>query len=165
MNLFVIIILVILVGMMAQGYKRGMVKEIISFVSLILLCIIVVLIGSGLQSYMQKEVLGVVAAVLLLALLGIAHHLMNIFFFSAKMITKLPVISWLDKILGIVAGIAETVLILWTIYALIMTFGLGMLGQQILAYTEENTVLIWLYQNNYLAVWISKFSSNFSFLH
>ena len=62
MNLLVIIVLIVLIWKIAEGYKRGMVKEIISFISLIVLCVIAVLIGSGLQSYSEGEYAGVAAA-------------------------------------------------------------------------------------------------------
>lgn len=164
MNILAIIVLIVLICKIVNGYKRGMVKEIISFISLIVLCIVVILVGAGLQSYLKKEFVTVAVAVLLLGILGIVHHLLGVVFFSAKMIVKLPVVHWLDKLLGMVVGALETVLILWTIYALIMTFGLGMVGQQILDYTEENAVLSWLYRYNYLAAWISSVSSKINFI-
>ena len=42
MNWLLIIVAVILVWRIAEGVRRGMVKEIISFVSLIVLCLVVV---------------------------------------------------------------------------------------------------------------------------
>lgn len=164
MNLLTIIILIVLVCKILDGYRKGMVREIISFISLIIMCIVVVLIGTGLQSYIQKEFVGVVTAVLLLSVLGIAHHLLGVVFFSAKMLSKLPVVHWLDKILGMAVGALETVLILWTIYAFIHSFGLGMIGQLILSYTQENEILSWLYQHNYLAGWIGQLGEKISFI-
>lgn len=159
-----IIVLLFLFGKVVDGYKKGMVKEIISFITLIIMCVVVVLIGSGLRSYVEKEYAGVVVAVLLLCILGIAHHLLGVLFFSVKLLTKLPIVHWVDKLLGIVVGALETVLIIWTIYILIMKLGLGMVGQQILAYTEESPILAWLYRNNYLAVWVEHLSSQISFI-
>lgn len=151
MNILSVIVLIVLICKMAEGYKRGMVREIISFISLIVLCVVVALIGNGLQSYMEKEFLGVVIAVILLALLGIAHHLLGVVFFSAKLISRLPVIHWADKLLGVAAGALETVVILWTVFIFSMNSALGMVGQQILVYTQESPVLSWLYQYNFLA--------------
>lgn len=158
MNFLNVIVLAVMLLKIIQGYKRGMVKEIISFVSLIIMCIVVLLIGSGLQSYTEKEILGVIVAVLLLGILGIAHHFLSLIFFSAKMLSKLPVVHWADKLLGMAVGLLETVLIVWTIYAFVRVFGLGMIGQLIWAYTEESSILLWLYQNNYLAGWIEELS-------
>lgn len=164
MNLLVIIVLLVLLWKVCEGYKRGMVKEVISFVSLIVLCAVAVLIGSALQSYFQHEYVGVAVAVLLLCLVGIAHHLLGLVFFSARLISKLPVISWVNKLLGVVAGALETVLLLWTVYTFIMTFGMGSIGNMILEYTKENPVLLLLYRQNYLADWISTIRENISFI-
>lgn len=151
MNLMVLVVLFLILIKIADGYKKGMVKEIISFVSLIVMCIVVVLIGAGLHSYMKKEVLGIVVAVLLLAVLGIAHHLLQVVFFSAKLLSKLPVISWGNKVLGMVVGALEVLLLLWTLYTFIMYFGLGMVGELIIEYTSQSQLLTWVYQLNMLA--------------
>ncbi len=164
MNLLVIVVLLVLLWKVSEGYRRGMVKEIISFVSLVVLCIIAVLFASMLHSYSEHEYVGLGVAVLLLCIVGIIHHLLGLVFFSAKLISKLPVIHWADKILGVAAGALETVLLLWTVYTFIMTFGMGMIGQMILAYTEENPVLLWLYRYNYLAGWISEIRENITFI-
>ena len=164
MNILLIIMGIILICSIMDGYKKGMVKSIISFVSLIVLCIVVALIGNGLQSYFEGEFLNVVIMVLLLCILGIVHHLLGVVFFSAKMISKLPIVHWVDKLLGIVVGILETVLILWTIYTFIMFMDLGILGQQILDFTQENQILTWLYQNNYLAYLVERITSQITFL-
>lgn len=159
MNLLFIIVLILLIYNVVDGYKKGMVRQFISLVSLIVLCIVVALIGNGLQSYFEGNIVNVVIMVLLLCLVGIAHHLLGIVFFSAKMISKLPVVHWLDKLLGIAFGILETVLILWTIYTFTMMMDLGMIGQQILEYTAGNEILTWFYQHNYLAHWVEHFVS------
>ena len=64
------------------------------------------------------------------------------------MIVKLPVISFLDKLLGIVFGVCETVLILWTVYTFTMMMDMGVIGEMLLAYTEDNRILSWLYRHN-----------------
>lgn len=150
-NLMVLVVLFLLLLKIVSGYKKGMVKEIISFVSLILVCIVVVLIGAGLHSFMENEVLGVIIAVVLLAVLGIVHHLLQIVFFSAKVVSKLPIISFGNKLLGMVVGALEVVLILWTLYTFIMYFGLGMIGSLIVEYTSQSKLLTLVYQWNMLA--------------
>lgn len=165
MNLLFVIVLIVMFFNIVSGYKKGMVREIISLISLIVMCVVVALIGNGLNSYFDGEIANVIIAVLLLCLVGIVHHLLGVVFFSAKVISKLPIVSWIDKLLGMLFGIVETILILWTIYAFIMMLDMGMIGQQILVYTRENQILTWLYENNYLAVWLERLNSEISFLH
>ena len=164
LNLLTIIFLVVMLCGIVDGYKKGMVKEIISFISLIITCLVVVLLGNALSSYFDGKIINVIIMVLLLCLIGIVRHLLGVVFFSAKVISKLPIVHWLDKLLGVVVGILETVLILWTIYTFIMFMDLGMIGQQILELTQESQFLTWLYQNNYLAYLVERISSEITFL-
>jgi hypothetical protein len=151
----VLIVLVLLVFKVVDGFKKGMVKEIISLVSLLIMCVVVVLIGAGLHSYMEKKVLGIVITVLLLSLVGIAHHLLKVVFFSAKVITKLPIIHAGDKLLGMVVGALEVIIMLWTLYTFIMYFELGMIGNLIIEYTEQSKLLTFVYEYNMLAPIVS----------
>ena len=151
MNIMLILVVVCALFKIVDGYKKGMVKEIVSLVTLVVMGIMVVLISRGLHSYMEKEIVGVVIVVVLMALLGIVHHLLNVVLFSAKMISKLPVIHWLNKVLGAVFGVLEVFLILQILYVFIMYFGLGMIGQQIVEYTRESVLLTKIYQYNVVA--------------
>lgn len=164
MNILLIVLALILIWRVVESYKRGMVKEIISFVSLIVLCVAVVLLGSALSNYFEKDIISMVVAIILLLVVCIAHRLLGLVFFSAKLVSKLPVVSSFDKLLGIVIGVLETIIIIWTIYALIMSFGMGMIGQQILSYVQDSKILTALYQYNYLAKWLGVLVDKISIL-
>lgn len=155
MNLLLIIVLVLLVIKLADGYRKGMVKEIISLLSLLIMCVVVTLIGAGLYSYMQKKAVGILVTVLLLTLVGIAHHFLKIVFFSAKVIAKLPIIHTGDKWLGMLFGAVEVLVMLWTLYTFIMYFELGMIGEMILDYTQQSKILTVVYEYNLLAPIVS----------
>ena len=158
MNIFEILLLLLLAWRVVEGFKVGMVKEIISFISLVVMSVAVVLIGVALSSYTEKEMVRMVVAVILFVILCIVHRLLNLVFFSAKLISRLPVIHTADRFLGGVIGVLETVLIVWVIYALVMSFGMGVPGQQIILYTQESKILTWLYEHNYLAYGVGKLS-------
>lgn len=164
MNILLIVAALFMICKIVDGYKKGMVKEIISLVSLIVVCAVVALILRGVNSYWDKDYINVVIAVALLVVIGIAHHVLGVIFFSAKVISKLPIVSWMNKLLGMVFGILETVLILWTIYTFIMFMDLGIIGQQILVYTQESPVLTWVYEHNYLAKWLVEDASEFGMI-
>lgn len=163
MNILLIIVLVLLICKIRDGYKRGMVKEIISFVSLIILCIVLALLANGVSNYFDKKYINVALVVILLIIIAVVHHLLGILFFSAKLVVKLPIVSWADKLLGIVVGILETILILWTLYTFVMLMDLGAIGTQIVSYTKESNVLLWFYENNYLAYLLESVSSKINF--
>ena len=144
LNLLLIITAVILLCMVVDGYKKGMVRN-------------------ALSSYFDGRFFNVIITLLLLAAIGLVHHLLNVVFFSAKVISKLPIVHSLDKLLGIVVGILETVLIVWTIYAFDIFRDLGSLGQVIVDYTRDSKILTCLYENNYLAYLIEQLGQKLPF--
>ena len=158
-NVVLIIMVIILAAAVADGYKKGMVRSIISLVSLIITCGVVALLGYGVKSYFDGSIFNVIAMVLLLCLVGLVRHLLNVVFFSAKVISKLPVVSFGDKLLGILFGVLETAVILWTVYILVMMLDIGIVGQMILDSTQDSKILSWMYENNYLAYFLEQIFS------
>ena len=163
-NLLLIAVIVLAVVNVVLGYTRGMVKAMVSLVSLVVLCVVGALLANGVSSYNNGRFFHVALVIILLGAIGLAHHMLSIVFFSAKLVAKLPVISFADKLLGIVFGIFETVLILWTVYTFVMMMDLGMIEQLILSWTSENGFLTWMYQHNYLAYGLDMVLSKFSFV-
>lgn len=160
LNLLLIITAVILLCMVVDGYKKGMVRSLISLISLLITCVVLFLLGNALSSYFDGRFFNVIITLLLLAAIGLVHHLLNVVFFSAKVISKLPIVHSLDKLLGIVVGILETVLIVWTIYAFDIFRDLG---QVIVDYTRDSKILTCLYENNYLAYLIEQLGQKLPF--
>lgn len=158
-SILFIIMAVLLIYNVVDGYKKGMVRQFISFVSMIILCVILALIANGLKSYINGKILNVLLVVILLCVLGIVRHVLGVVFFSAKVVSKLPVIHGLDKIMGIAFGILQTILILWTIYTFAMMMDLGMVGSMIKSSVAGNPILEWCYRHNYLAYWVENFTS------
>lgn len=163
-NVLLIGVLILAVVNVVVGYRRGMVKAAISLISLVILCVVITLLASGISSYNDGNFFHVSLVVILLVILGVVHHLLSVVFFSAKLVTKLPVIHSADKLLGFVFGILETMLLLWTLYTFVMMMDLGMVGQFILAWTGESRVLTWMYQHNFLAYGIERLLSEFNFV-
>ena len=159
MNILLIIAAVAALYKLVDGFKKGIVKEIISLVSMVVLCLVAGLVALGAKNYMSGKIVGVVIAVFLLCLIGLAHHFLGVVFFSAKVIARLPVIHFADKLLGAVFGIFEVVLILWTIYTFIMLGNLGNMGVVagiISEYTGDSQILTWIYRHNLIAVGIER---------
>lgn len=82
--------------------------------------------------------------------MGIVHSLLGLVFFPAKLIAKLPLVRSLNKFLGAVIGILETILIIWTAYCILYTFATDVIWEQILEYVAGSRVLTFLYEHNYL---------------
>lgn len=165
-NILFIILLLILIWRIASGFQKGMVKELISFVTLIVLSLLVVLLGLGLDSYMDKEIVRTVVVVILVLILIIGYKLLDFFFFTAKLFAKLPVVKTADKLLGAVIGVAETVILIWAMYALLSIFDMGDIGVKMWTYINDNLILRYLYQlyAQYPAQWISFLNAKLSTL-
>lgn len=164
MNWLFIVFILLLLWRVSAAYKRGMVKEIVSFVTLLVLSIAIALIGTAVLSYLDQNIVGLIVALILLIVLCVANQLIGIVFFPAKLLAKLPVVSFADKLCGVIIGVLETILIIWTLYTLLVTFSMGAIGQQILVWVEENAILHFLYKYNYLAKWIGMLSDKLAIL-
>ncbi len=165
LNLLLIIVAAVLIFCVVGGYNKGAVKEIISMVSLLITSVVVILIANGVTSYVDGKIFNVILVVLLLAVIGIVRHLLGVVFFSAKLLSKLPIVSWLDKVLGVAVGAVETVLLLWTLYTFVMLMDLGAIGQMLLEYTQDSRILTWFFEHNYLASLVEQFGAKISSLH
>ncbi|MBQ7926554.1 MAG: CvpA family protein [Lachnospiraceae bacterium] len=150
MNILLIIVLALLVFNVVTGYKKGFVKALVSFISLIVLGIVAVLVINGIHGYVEGDFLTVLIMVALLVVISVVHHVINFVLLPAKLLSKLPIVSWLNQLLGIVFGILQTLLMVWIVYAGVLLLDLGMVEQLIVTATQENEFLSWLYKNNYL---------------
>ncbi len=101
----------------------------------------------------------------MLFVLCMALRFLSLGFSSAKLIGKLPVIRTADKLRGAVIGVLETVLLLWMVYSLTITFGPGTWwGEAIKACAAENPILRFFYKYNYLQHWVEFFAQKLKLL-
>lgn len=164
LNFLLIGVIILAVYKVVDGFKKGMVKEIISLVSMAVLCAVAALVAAGVSNYNKGRIFNVIAAVLLLLVIVFVHQLLKFIFFSAKLLSKLPVVHFVNKLLGMVFGVFEVVLLLWTVYTLTMMMDLGAIEQIIVSYTQESKILVWIYEHNYLAYLIELLLAKFSFV-
>jgi len=160
-NFVLIIVVLAVLFKMVDGYKRGVVKELSSLISLIVICILLALIAGGVRSYLDGNIFRVLIMVVLAIVLAIANHLVKFALFPAKVLSKLPLLSLVDKILGAVFGILEVILLLWTVYTLVMMFYMGSVGEYIITNAQSSAILSWFYEHNYLAYLIEKLVGHF----
>ena len=163
-NFLLLGLIVLAVINIVRGYMKGLVKAVISLVSLVVLCVVILLLAYGISSYNDGNVFHVVLTVVLLLVLATVHILLSVVFLPAKIVVKLPVVHFVDKMLGILFGLIETVLILWTIYTFVMMMDLGVIEDMIVTWTDQNPVLTWLYRYNCLAYGIERLLGEFDFV-
>lgn len=88
-----------------------MVQELLSLIAMGAAGVCAVLILSAIGSYLNKEIGRLFQIVVVLIVVCAVYRLMNLLFTSMKLISKLPIVHSLDKVLGAVFGIAEGIVI------------------------------------------------------
>lgn len=89
-------------------------------------------------------------AIAFLMLSVVIYILLRIIFHLLKIISRIPILRGLNKILGMVIGLAEGLLILWCICILIMAFSTSDLGTKCVEVIQQSKVLSLIYDHNLL---------------
>lgn len=152
MNILLIVLGVILIWRVAAGMKKGVVRETIAFINVIFVALVLGLVCMIVNAYHAENYLGIGLLVLVVVALSVVYSLLKIVFFSAKVVSKLPVVSSADKLLGVVIGVAETLIVFWTMCCVFMYVDLGVLEEQIMLMISESKLLTGLYRYNLLGV-------------
>ena len=122
-----IIIALIFSWRVAVGFRKGMVQEIISLIAMGVAGICVILILGAIGSYFDQEIGKVIQTVLILFAVCLVYRLVHVLFTSLELVSKLPIVKGLDKLLGAVVGCAEAVLIVGLLVYFLKKWGLSML--------------------------------------
>lgn len=122
-----IVIAIIFIWRISVGFRKGMVQEIISLIAMAAAGLCVVLILGAVGSYLDREIGGTIQMVIVLLVVCIVYRLVHTLFTSLELISKLPIIKWLDKLLGIVVGFVEAALISGVLVYFLKNWGLSIL--------------------------------------
>lgn len=122
-----IIIVLIFIWRVAVGFRKGMVQEITSLIAMGVAGICVILILGAIGSYFDREIGKVIQTVLVLFVICLVYRLVHVLFTSLELVSKLPIVKGLDKLLGAVIGCAEAVLIVGLLVYFLKKWGLSML--------------------------------------
>lgn len=122
-----IIIALIFIWRAAAGFRKGMVQEIISLIAMAVAGFCVILILGAVGSYLNREIGKSVEMAVVLFVVCLVYRLLQVLFTSLELISRLPVIKWLDKLLGIVVGLAEAGLLVGLLVYFLKNWGLSIL--------------------------------------
>lgn len=151
--------IVFMIVRMIIATKRGMVKEICSVIATIVASAAVLLIALAIRKYISHDKVIFVLTIVLMVILGLFYKIIDGFLITLKLVAKLPVLKSIDKVCGIIIAIAETVLVLWVVYCMIMILDAGVLEGYVINCVRNNAIMRFLYEHNYLYVWISPIST------
>lgn len=122
-----IVIALVFIWRIAAGFKKGMVQELISLIAMAAAGICVFLILGAVGSYLEKEIGQVIQIVVVLFAVCLAYRLVSILFVSLKLISKLPIVKGLDKIMGAAVGFVEAGILVGVLVHLIKGWGMQFL--------------------------------------
>lgn len=119
MNLYFWLILFASVVFLAygcfRGYRNGFVKEVEGLAAWICTAAALALISSLTRGSMGERVSTRALAIALLIVLGALYSLCRIIFASLRLFAGLPVIRFVDRVLGIIAGTVKAFLLLYLV--------------------------------------------------
>lgn len=126
-----IIIVLIFIWRIVSGFRKGMVQELIALIAVAVAGFCIVLILGAIGSYMNQEIARVIEMVVVLFVVCLVYRLVHVLFTSLELISKLPIIKGLDKLLGAGLGFIEAGLIVGFLVYFLKNWGLSILTQTI----------------------------------
>lgn len=123
-----VIIAIIFIWRITAGFRKGMIQEIISLIAMVIAGICVVLILGAIGSYLNQEIGKTIQIVVVLVVVCLIYRLVHVLFTSLELISKLPIIKGVDKLLGAVVGLAEAALIVGFLVYFLKNWGLSILA-------------------------------------
>ena len=121
-----VVIVFIFIWRIVAGFKRGMIQELVSLIAMVVAGFCMILILGAVGSYLEREIGQLIQFISVLLVVCIVYRLVNILFTSLKLISKLPIIRWVDKLLGVVVGGAEAVLLVGVAVHFLKNWGLSL---------------------------------------
>ena len=155
MNIVFFVVLLLLLGGGVKGYKQGMVQELSSVISLLLALTAIGMFLVAAQGYLNHETIRIVLGIVCMTIAILVYKIVDFILSSLKVISSLPVLKGVDKLLGFCVGAMEAVLIIWAAFLLIVAFDPAGISAAVTENVRENRLLTFLFQNNLLADVIS----------
>ena len=151
MNIIFLIVLMLFIGGGIKGFRHGMVEELNKAVALILALAAITMFVVAAKSYMEHETLRTILGIVCMTIAILVYKIVDFILSSLKIISLIPVIRGVNKLLGFGVGVAESVILIWAVFIVIVAFEFGGASRYILENIKENTLLTFLFSNNYLA--------------
>lgn len=123
-----IIIALIFIWRITIGFRKGMVQEIVSLIAMAVAGVCIFLIMGAVGNYLNHEIGKMVQVIIVLFAVCLVYRLVHVLFTSLELISKLPIIKGLDKLLGALIGCVEAVLIVAALVYLLKNWGLSILA-------------------------------------
>lgn len=149
LNVTLLAVVILMVWMMIRGFKKGMAKELSGLVALFAAFVVLALGIMLVASFSEGEMTNTLYSVILLVVFGLAYGIVKFILRSAKAVSSLPIIHFVDSVLGIGVGFCKAVLFIWIFFMLCAGNYLGTISSRVQQDIAENTFLKLLYEFNF----------------
>jgi len=149
-NILLIALGFIMIWRIAVGAKRGLVRELFDLVNLIFISLILTLGFMIYRGYTAGGIVGLVPLIIAIVVLSILYAIIKLVFSPAKLVAKLPLVKSVDKILGLVMGAAEVVIVFWILSCVIKYTDIAPLENYVMPMITGNSLLSNLHTHNLL---------------
>lgn len=150
------IVICIYIWRIYQGSRNGLIDEAGALADFVIVSLAVISGIVVIESALEKHLIGILVSGIILLIILIARKLIRFIFCSLGLLTKLPLLSGLNKFMGLLAGIAEATVVIWVAFAVISCLKIPVKGQLLVELIRENIFLNFLYQRNLLYNFIQR---------
>lgn len=147
-NILLIIVIILLICFGIAGFKEGLVSGITSIVSYTIGIIVLSIMIKAIGNIAQKSWLNVIVALILLMIIRIIHKVLKLVLDSAKLVSKLPIINWVDKFAGTFIGIIRGLLVIWMLLLLLRFTDMSNINEFVVQQVNDNSLLQIIYHSN-----------------
>ena len=152
MNILLIAVAVFLILRIATDTKRGIVHSLFTLINTVFAALVIGMLCVAVNAYHAENYLAIGISVVLIAVLSIIYSLIKLVFFPAKVLSKLPIVKSVDKLLGVIIALTETIVAFWIFCYIVMFVDLGSLNQVLMQKIGESRILTFLYEYNLVGV-------------
>lgn len=150
------IVILIYIWRIFNGSRGGLIDEVGALADTVIVSAIVVAGIVAIESVLGKNLIGFLVAGIILLIILIARKLIRMVFCSLGLIAKLPLLNWLNKFMGTLAGVIEATVVIWVGFAVISCLNIPINGQPLITLITANRFLDFLYRHNMLYNFIQR---------
>lgn len=150
------IVILIYIWRIVGGSRNGLIDEVGALADTVIVSAMVVSGIVVIESVLGKNLIGFLVSGIILLVILIARKLIRMVFCSLGLIAKLPLLNWLNKFLGTLAGVIEATVVIWVGFAVIACLNIPINGQPLITLITANRFLDFLYRHNMLYNFIQR---------
>ena len=150
------IVILIYIWRIFNGSRNGLIDEVGALADIVIVSAMVVAGIIVIESVLGKNLIGFLVAGIIFLVILIARKLIRVVFCSLGLIAKLPLLNWLNKFLGTLAGVIDATVVVWVGFAVISCLNIPINGEPLVTLITANRFLDFLYRHNLLYNFIQR---------